>query len=415
MPVWKWFNAKRLRDYPRLIFIASWAVLLLNVVFQHGWIGGLTGILIGGDFISNYSGGVIYKTDIRSLYNSDIQQTIQAALISPYKSPGFAPFISPPYVALMMSWIASISLPYAFVIWEIVNLICAGISVYMMTKYLLPENIRSKNLPSYQLLIIIFSTFAFVDGFLSGQSHGIILLLCTGILVAMMKEKWFLAGFLGSLLTYKPQFVVGFLICWILWVRIKALLSFGFLTALWQIPILLTHGLTPYLDYLQFTKSLLYLPYAKDGFPISVMATPYAFIATLLPIEYSKILQGLYELFDIVILCAFIYMVYRSRNLPKDQRYVTYSMAIILPLVIAPHTLIYDLLILVPALVLLANIKELTNNIKWLSISFYIGFLFLPLVGYVMKLALPGLIPLALLFFVLRYYFRPKITAELSS
>lgn len=412
--MWSWLNSTRLRDYPRLILVASWSVLLLNVIFQHGWIGGLTGVMIGGDFISNYSGGVIYRTNIEHLYDPAYQQDTQAQVIAPNQSPGFAPFISPPYVALMMSWVASFPLPFALAVWEIINLISVALSAVLITKYLIPAAYPWKNLPAYQLFIIIISSFAFVDGFLAGQSHGIILLLCTGILVAMMKEKWLVSGVLGSLLIYKPQFVLGFLVCWFIWGRVRALVGFGIFAGLWQVPVIAAYGWMPYAHYLQFTQSLLYLPYAKEGFPVSVMATPYAFLATLLPMNFSRALQVLFLIIGVVTVSLLSYIAYKSRNQPANMRHFTYAFAILVPLVVAPHTLIYDLLILVPGLVLLATIEGMSSILKTLSVIFYACLLFFPLLGYGFKLALPGIIPAILLFFVIKGYFRTKMTVELS-
>ena len=412
MTIWKWLNHKRLRDYPRLILIASWLVLILNVLLHQGWVGGLTGIMIGGDFISNYSGGNLYRTDISHLYDPIAQEANQTELISPYQSPGFAPFISPPYVALLASLITSIPLAHAFAGWEIINLICVLVSAYLLSTYIVPNWLKDDGLSSIQLSIIILSSFAFVVGFLAGQSHGIILLLCVGIVWAMKKDKWVVAGLLGSMLTYKPQFVLGFLICWLVWGRLKTLLSFGLLTLLWQVPIILSHGISPYLEYLKFTKSLLYLPYARDSFPISIMATPYAFLSTLFPPNYSRLIQ-LILVFIIIGMSFFMaFISYKSRKLPFNNQVFTISVAIIFPLIIAPHTLIYDLLILVPALILLATIEEISQPIKLWAVIIYICMLFFPPIGYIIKLALPGLLPLALFIYLLIIYIRKNTIAE---
>jgi hypothetical protein len=55
-----WINEKRLRDYPRLMLIATWLIIVLNILFRDGWQGGL-GQIIGGDFIMFYSTGRLYN------------------------------------------------------------------------------------------------------------------------------------------------------------------------------------------------------------------------------------------------------------------------------------------------------------------------------------------------------------------
>ena len=414
MAIWTWLNNKRLRDYPRLIFIASWSVLLLNLLLHHGWVGGLSGIMIGGDFISNYSGGNLYLTDIAHLYDPAAQQTNQTALIAPFQSPGFAPFISPPYVALSASWLQSIPLSYAFLGWEVLNLICVLISAFLLVKFISPVLLSKHDLSPFQISIIILSSLATVIGFLAGQSHGIILLLVTGITLAMIRNRWVIAGILGSILIYKPQFILGFIICWLVWGCFKSLLSFGILAFIWQIPIIIAHGFAPYIDYLNFTKSLLYLPYAKDSFPIFIMATPYALLATLFPINFARIFQIIMIILGIVAVIFLVVLAYKTKNVPMSKRYFPLSMAIILPLIIAPHTLIYDLLIIVPAFFLLASIEDISLPIKFLAVTLYISLLVLPLLGYLAKLALSGLIPLIIFLYLIFIYFRSNKIAEAS-
>jgi hypothetical protein len=59
MPI---INAKRLRDYPRLMLFTVWIILGLNILLHQGWKGGF-GQIIGGDFIMFYSTGLIYRNE----------------------------------------------------------------------------------------------------------------------------------------------------------------------------------------------------------------------------------------------------------------------------------------------------------------------------------------------------------------
>jgi hypothetical protein len=68
----KFWNEKRLRNYPKLFFIGIWITMLLNIFFHHGWSGAFGGV-IGVDFISNYASGLQYKEDISNLYSIQSQ------------------------------------------------------------------------------------------------------------------------------------------------------------------------------------------------------------------------------------------------------------------------------------------------------------------------------------------------------
>jgi hypothetical protein len=56
--------------------------------------------------------------------------------------------------------------------------------------------------------------------------YAITLLLMKGILVAIIKEKWFHAGLLAAGLTYKPKFEVGFLLFLLEWKKFYPILVF---------------------------------------------------------------------------------------------------------------------------------------------------------------------------------------------
>ncbi|MBN2148146.1 MAG: DUF2029 domain-containing protein [Anaerolineales bacterium] len=408
-------NAKRLRDYPRLFLISSWAIILLNILLRDGWIGGLTGIMMFGDFISYYAGGVLFRMDIAHLYDPMVQTEIQLGLVAPSQPPGFAPFISTPYVAMAYGALTGLPLPWALGLWAAFSVICAGGAVVLLQRFLIPEWLKKAGLSPGQMGMILASCFALVIGFQAGQNHTLTLLLVSAIVLATQREKWLLAGVLAGLLAYKPQFALGFLIIWLIWRQWKALLGFGLVAGAWAGLSLLIHGIEPYRHYLAFSELLLMLPYAKDSFPIAIMATPYALLATLIPPRFAPALQAAFSGLGVALALGLGIVAWRHRRLPVAQRNAALALAIFFPLLIMPHTLVYDLLILIPALFLLAEDAERGRRLLLPAALAYAGTLFLPLVGFALRLALTGLIP-TLLFLsqVRRLWKRPESETEVS-
>lgn len=91
-------TAKRLRVYPRLFLVATWSIVLVNLIFRQGWRGGL-GQTIGIDFLILYAAGKLYLTDVTRLYDFPAQLALERQLTSPTVLPGSGPFSNPPFVA----------------------------------------------------------------------------------------------------------------------------------------------------------------------------------------------------------------------------------------------------------------------------------------------------------------------------
>src|SRR4030065_2496834 len=125
MPI---INAKRLRDYPRLMFITVWTILALNLLFRHGWLGALNQI-IGSDFITLYAAGLAYRTDLAHLFDFTSQALPPQSLIHPTELLGVNPFISPPYVAMVYSLFTYIPLPIALILWTLLLLSFTALAV----------------------------------------------------------------------------------------------------------------------------------------------------------------------------------------------------------------------------------------------------------------------------------------------
>jgi hypothetical protein len=402
MTIWNWLNNKRLRDYPRLILIASGGVILFNLLLSKGWIGGLTGLLMWGDFIVYYAAGILYKNNIVQLYNPSVQESTQLNLIAPTIPPGVTLYSYPPNAALLHALLSYISLPIGLIFWCFISIYCVILAAKLMHRFMIPEKLARGGLSTFQLSIIIFSSFAFIEGFAAGQMHSITLLLMVAILIATIKEKWFLAGLLAAGLTYKPQFVIGFLIIWFVWKKFFAILTFILFSLIWNGVVLITKGVNPYLEYLNFINNMVYLPYVKEGFPTSILATPYSLISSIITFKYASLWNLIYYGIIFFLVVIFALQAYKVRKVPISNRNLILSMALLLPLLITPYALLHDLLLLFPIFILLTVDHEGDKRLLLFAVSVYIAMLILPLLGSSIKIALTGLIPTAVFIYMVQ-------------
>ena len=402
-------NARRLRDYPRLMFITTWIILAINLIFRQGWLGGLNQI-IGSDFITLYAAGLIYRTDLPHLYDLSTQFAIQQSLIQPTNILGVNPYISPPYVAQAYSLFTYTSLPIAFILWTVLSLIFAFLAVYLC------HSVIQKSLPGglnlWQLVIIVFSFFPFIEGLQVGQNNTLTLLLVTSLLVFTLSDHWFPAGIMAGLMIYKPQLVIGFLVIWIVWRKYKALGGFAITSFLWIGSFVIFNGIEPYKIYLNMSRELLVLPY-QEGFPGYLLTTLFGFFSSVFPIQSLPVINLLTFALTFIFLILIVWLAYRYRNKPILEATPLLTMAIILPILVSPYTLLHDMLILVPAFILWQRYSS-TRILLYVAIGVYLGCFFLTLVVALTKIALLPFISLGLIVLVILWILNPHRKFALS-
>lgn len=380
-------NEKRLRNYPRLFLIAIWVVMVINVIFHRGWVGRFGGI-IGVDFVCIYSGGWLYRYSFQNLYDIPSQALIQQELFQPTPLNGTVNiYAHTPYAALVYSLMTYIPVVWAFAFWTSLSLLSAFLALFLIHKHILPDHLRDK-ISLLQLTTIVFSSFPFVIGVLSGQSQSFTLLLFTGIAIAMMYDRWLLAGILAGLLIYKPHFVIGYLILWIVWKKYKSILGFAIVTLPWLALDIIPHGLGHYRTYLNLLNFVTRSANA-EGFNWEL--TPYAlihkfFLANSGPLE----MMGTFLLLG---LASVMLAIYAYRYKTSLDRSIFIILATIFPYLVAPRILLYDLIPMTLIFGLWSRLKT-SKTLLYTIIFTYLGSFILPLATKYTGIALLAFIPL---------------------
>jgi hypothetical protein len=352
MNIKTFLNAKRLRDYPRLMLFATSAILCINLLLHQGWIGGF-GQIIGGDFLMFYTTGLIYRTESTRIYDYAEQLRIQQELVMPTTLNGLNPFMNPPYTAALLSLFPLLPLPWSFLTWSCLTILCGVLAVYIISP-LIPEKLRVGGLNKTQYLILILSFFPFIEGILAGQNHGLTLLLVTGILVSAYKEHWFLSGTLAGAMIYKPQLILGLLIIWVIRKNIKALAGFSAVAILWAGSFLLLNGISLFVEYIQASRFFMLLPYA-DGFPGYIIITLNGFLTSILPASTSHLVQLISQMLFVFAAGLLAWIAYQRRKSSPAQQMPILALALVFPLAFSPYVQLHDLLYVVPIFIVWAR------------------------------------------------------------
>ena len=380
MPI---INQKRLRDYPRLLLVTTWVILVLNILFRHGWVG-FFGQVIGSDFITLYSTGLIYRNNSALIYDYNEQLRVQQSLIYPTLLPGLNPYISPPYVAQFYSLLTFLPLLWAFALWTGLMLLCVVVATRWMTENL-PQSVRLSGVNFWQFLIIVLSFFPLIEGLQVGQNHCLTLLLVTALTFFTLSGQGYLAGISAGLLLYKPQLVLGFLIIWLIWKQFKPLASFAGVALAWGGSFLLNYEYQLFKEYQHFSQVFLLLPYIV-GFPNYLLVTPYGFLTSILPQSMQPPIFWLSQGIFFLSACGLAYISFCLRQQPMPQRLPAIDLALRFPFIATPYALVHDLLILIPGFVLWAR-YESSRSLLYAAIIIYVGAFFLILAAVLSKIA----------------------------
>jgi hypothetical protein len=176
----------------------------------------------------------------------------------------------------------------------------------------------------------------------------------------------------------------------------RALAGFGAVAGVWVGLDLAIHGPARYGEYLALNPTLLGLP-KVEGFPAFALVTPLSLLITLLPVASRPLWAPLSSLWLLAGCLALAVWGLRHRGEMTSAQ----MLALLFPLLIAPYTQLHDLLLLVPLAVLWATFRP-SRCLLYTAVSVYLGSLFLPLLGTPLRLALPALIPVGVLFALIR-------------
>jgi hypothetical protein len=390
----RFLNEKRLRDYPRIIFVLMWVIFTLNLLWHQGWIA-RNGTVFGLDFIAIYSGGILFWEDPQHLYDWNAQAEVQQQLFEPTDlGGGVMIYNSPPYVAMLYGLLKFI-LPVgaAYVVWSVVNFACACWAAFLMHRHLLDSQLKG-SLNALQLSILLLSFLPFVLGVQNGQNQGISLLLVTGILILTLQEKYFGAGVLAGLLLYKPHLAVGFLIVWLVWLKLPALIGFASSAVLWLGATVWARGLEPFLDYFNKVPALLDLNIGTD-FLMRFEATLLGLIRSTIKFNAEVFTVFIFPITLLLFGGGLAYYAWRIRKHTANEKIPALMMAVLLPFLISPHIYHYDLVILTPVLALWTQLT-LSRRLLYAVIAIYLGAFFLPVLIRLTGIAFSALIPLGM-------------------
>jgi alpha-1,2-mannosyltransferase len=355
---------RRIQVHAALIVIALWSVFLWD--YSTPGLLDRNGLLKGTDFLHFYTIGTLAREGREAqLYDLEAQMKLAGERVPAAKGMVYVPFYGP-QVALLFAPLAALSYGKALVVWLLVNAVLYAVCCWLVWRQC--PALRDK---PCMIALAALAFPAFFHLLTWGQTSGLALLCFTLMFLALSGGNKFAAGLAFGLLFFKPQLGLAGCVIFLLageWL----ILAGAALTAAAQLAIAwLYFGsavLCGWFFHLYNAPAVLHLLEPKPYQLHSLRG----FWDLLVP--ERRIAAALYLISAVVVLALAFRTWQRARSL--DLRFSALLLATVL---VAPHLTIYDLVILAPAFLMLAN-WTIRDGAPAVRVLLYLCFV-LPLIG----------------------------------
>lgn len=364
-----WITTKRLRSHALLLSVALWSVYIWTVAtlgFRDR-----NGNLKGTDFLHFYTlGSLAIEHRGEALYDMNAQATFAAQRLPAAAGIRYLP-LYPPQVSLLFVPFAHLSYANALALWWIVSGVIYAASCYCIWRVC--PNLREHR-GTVALIAAAFPGFFHLIAW--GQTSALALACFTISFLCLRRRREFAAGLALGLLIFKPQLLVAAAIVF-LSLGVWRLIAGASLSTLLEVLIgVLYYGRRPLLTWIHALWNAGQVTNALEPRPYQTYCLR-TFWSMLIP--WTSISLGLYSITAILVLFWTIQTWRRSRE--WEPRF---SMLLLATILVSPHLTVYDLVILVPAFLFLADWLLGRRNLSpqpFTGILLYLVYM-LPLIGF---------------------------------
>lgn len=364
-----WLNARRLRAQGLALAVCLWGI--------YAWVLATPGLrdrdhlLKGTDFIHFYTlGSLALEHRGEALYDMRAQTELLGRRVPEAAATRYLPLYGP-QVSLLFAPLAKLPYAYALASWWFISA-----DIYALCLFLIWSTCPTLRHRAGLVFLLALAYPAFWHLIAWGQTSALALACFTAAYLLLLRGRAFAAGLALGCLAFKPQLAIAAAVIFLLTGAARILLG-ALLPAAAQLLVgWLYYGTATMRDYV---AHLVQIPQVTALLEPRLYQTHClrTFWQMLIPWPVAAV--PLYTITAIIVL-AVTFRCWRS-SLPLALRYSALLLASVL---VSPHLTVYDLVILVPALLLLAD-WLLSNpsapghgHIATLSYLIYV----LPLIGF---------------------------------
>ena len=365
-----WLTARRLRAHGAILALCLWSLYVWTLATPG--LRDRNGNFKGTDFLHFYTlGSLAIAHRGADLYDMNAQATLAAQRVPEAGGLRYLP-LYPPQVSILFAPFAHLSYEWALALWWV---LCAG--VYGVCCYVIWRACSNLRLHGMTVAIVAMAFPAFFHLIAWGQTSALALACFTAMFFLLRERRTFLAGIVLGCLIFKPQLGLAAAVLFVAVGAWKTVLG-AFLSAAAQLWVgVLYYGIEPLRQWIRrlWHVQTLWPELEPKDYHTHSLRT---FWSMLLP--WPALSLGLYILSAVAILGMAIACWRQGERVPMSLRY---AMLLFASVLISPHLTVYDLVVLAPAFLLLADwlvAQALTNCTRRLGTLLYLAYM-LPLLG----------------------------------
>lgn len=340
-----WITGRRLRAHGTILAICLWSV--------YGWIIATPGLrdrngnLKGTDFSHLYTLGSVALThraaDSAELYDTDAQAKLMANRIPGAAGIAYIPMY-PPQVSIFFAPLAALPYGAALIFWLVISVLVYGLCCYAFW-----SACPHLHNAGWTVLLLAIASPGFFHLIVWGQTSAMALACFTAAFFFLRAEKPFLAGLALGCLMFKPQLGIAAAFIFI-YAGAWRVIAGGLLSSAAQLAVpAIYYGAESLRAWVRVMRSVAYNVALLEPRPYQTHNVR-IFWTLLLPGRTLPF--ALYVVSALVILGLTATIWTRRPTLPLGLRYSALLLASIL---VAPHLIVYDLVILAPVFLLMAD------------------------------------------------------------
>ncbi len=368
-----WLTERRLRTHGLLLGVTLWSIYLWTIATPG--LRDRNGNLKGTDFLHFYTLGLIAREHRGpELYDMRVQSELATAHVPEAAGINYLP-LYPPQVSTLFAPLAHLSYARALGVWWFASSLMYFLCCYAIWR--ICPNLKSQGI-TVTLLAVAYPGFFHLVAW--GQTSALALACFTVAYVCLHSKRDFLAGIVLGCLAFKPQLALAAAIVFVAagagTVAVGATLTAvaQFLTGI------LYYGPQTFRDWLWMLGNLrAAVPFMEPRmYQTQCLRT---FWSMLIPWPAGAL--TLYVITAVLALGVTV-SIWRRRSSPLGVRFSALLLATVL---VSPHLTAYDLVILAPAFLLLADwLISVTpaGRAAWIGPGLYCVYM-LPLVGPLAK------------------------------